>query len=337
LCEYPVMTLTTRVKGRFPTVRPRRLRSSESIRNLVSETLLDAGHLVLPLFVSEKETGPIESMPGVERHSVEDAVSKVEEAVELGVNAFLLFGVPQLKDELGSQAYHREGIVQRALRRLSEAFGDKVVLIADTCLCEYTSHGHCGVIIDGGVNNDSTLELLARTAVSQAEAGATVVAPSAMMDGQVGAIRSALDEAGFERTLIMSYSAKYASAYYGPFRVAAESKPQFGDRRSYQMDPRNGREALREVGFDVEEGADIVMVKPALPYLDIIARVKTRFPLPLAAYQVSGEYLMIKSAAASGYLDEKLAVLESVYAIRRAGADIVITYFAEDIAKWLNE
>lgn len=331
------MTLTTRVKSRFPTVRPRRLRSSEDLRNLVSETLLDAGHLVQPLFVSEKETGPIESMPGVERYSVEGAVSKVEEAVGLGVNAFLLFGVPSFKDELGSQAYHSGGVVQRALRRLSEAFGDRVVLIADTCLCEYTSHGHCGVIIDGGVNNDRTLELLAKTAVSQAEAGATVVAPSAMMDGQVGAIRSALDEAGFERTLIMSYSAKYASAYYGPFRVAAESKPQFGDRRSYQMDPRNGREALREVEFDVEEGADIVMVKPALPYLDVIALVKAKFPLPLAAYQVSGEYLMIKSAAASGYLDEKLAVLESVYAIRRAGADIVITYFAEDIARWLNE
>ncbi len=331
------MTLTTRVKGRFPTVRSRRLRSSEGLRELVSETLLDARHLVLPLFVSEKETGPIESMPGVERYTVEGAVSKVGEAVDLGVNAFLLFGVPSLKDEVGSQAYHREGVVQRALKRLSESFGERVVLIADTCLCEYTSHGHCGVIADGGVDNDRTLELLARTAVSQAEAGASVVAPSAMMDGQVGAIRSALDEAGFERTLIMSYSAKYASAYYGPFRVAAESKPRFGDRRSYQMDPRNGREALREVGLDVEEGADIVMVKPALPYLDIIASVKERFQLPLAAYQVSGEYLMIKSAATSGYLDEKLAVLESVYAIRRAGADIVITYFAEDIARWLKQ
>ncbi|MEM0320948.1 MAG: porphobilinogen synthase [Thermoprotei archaeon] len=330
------MTLTTRVKGGFPIARLRRLRSSEGVRSMVSETVLDVGHLVLPLFVTEKEAGPIESMPGVERYSIEGVVSKVEEAVGLGVNSFLVFGVPQLKDEIGSQAYDEEGIVQRALRRLSESFGDRVVLIADTCLCEYTSHGHCGVVVDGSVDNDRTLELLAKTAVSQAEAGATVIAPSAMMDGQVGAIRSALDEAGFERTPIMAYSAKYASTFYGPFRVAAESKPQFGDRRGYQMDPRNRREALREVGLDVEEGADIIMVKPALPYLDVIASVKEKYPLPLAAYQVSGEYLMIRSAAASGYLDEKLAVLESVYSIRRAGADIVITYFAEDIARWLR-
>lgn len=331
------MSTALEVEGLFPTSRMRRLRGSGAIRDLVSETLIDTKHLVLPLFVTEKEAGPIPSMPGVERHSVEGLVGKVEEALGLGISSFLLFGIPGFKDDVGSQAYSREGVVQRALRRLSGSFGDRVVLMADTCLCEYTIHGHCGVIVGGGVDNDRTLELLAKTAVSQAEAGADVVAPSAMMDGQVGAIRRALDEAGFRQTLIMGYSAKYASAFYGPFRVAAESKPQFGDRRSYQMDPRNGGEAMREVAQDVAEGADIVMVKPAMPYLDVIWRVKEAFHLPVAAYQVSGEYLMLKSAASSGYLDEKLAVLESVYAIRRAGADIVITYFAEDVARWLRE
>jgi porphobilinogen synthase len=332
-----LMTFTSQYKrASYPTTRPRRLRATEVVRDLVSEAALDTKHLVLPLFVSEGSVGPIPSMPGVERFSVEGVVAQVERLLAKGLRSFLLFGVPQHKDDTGSQAYSADGVVQRALRRLSESFGDSVTLIADTCLCEYTSHGHCGVVFGGGVDNDRTLELLSKTAVSQAEAGADIVAPSAMMDGQVAAIRQALNQAGLNHTLIMAYSAKYASSFYGPFRVAADSKPQFGDRRSYQMDPRNRREAIREVELDVAEGADIVMVKPALPYLDVVADVKSKVDLPLAAYQVSGEYLMIKCAAASGYLDEKLAALEALYSIRRAGADIVITYFAEQVADWLG-
>ncbi len=279
---------------------------------------------------------PIAAMPGVDRLSIAHAVSEAGEATELGIPAVLLFGIPAAKDEEGSGAWDEEGIVQLATRAIKEAWPELIV-ITDLCLCEYTSHGHCGVVRpDGSVDNDATLELLARTATSQARAGADIIAPSDMMDGRVGFIRGALDEEGHTATPILAYSAKFASAFYGPFREAAESTPAFGDRRSYQMDPANGHEALREVRLDVEEGADILMVKPALPYLDLIRRVKDETGMPLAAYNVSGEYAMLKAAAASGALDERAAVLEALTGIRRAGADIVITYHAKDAARWLR-
>jgi porphobilinogen synthase len=322
----------------FPATRMRRLRQTGLLRGLVRETELSPAHLVQPLFVQlgEDSRSEIEAMPGVERLSISHAVEEAGIAHGLGVPAVLLFGVPAEKDEQASGAYDEEGVVQLAVRALKEAHPELVV-ITDVCLCGYTSHGHCGVVReDGTVDNDVTLELLAKTAISHAGAGADAVAPSDMMDGRVGAIRSQLDQEGFKDTPIVAYSAKFASAYYGPFREAADSAPAFGDRRSYQMDPANADEAVREALLDVEEGADIVMVKPALPYLDVIRRVKEATRVPVAAYNVSGEYSMIKAAAAAGYLDERAVVLESLTAIRRAGADIVITYFAKDAAEWLQ-
>jgi porphobilinogen synthase len=322
----------------FPATRLRRLRKSGVLRQLVRETELDASHLVLPMFVQlgEDRRTPIESMPGIDRLSIANAVEEAGEAQALGIPAVLLFGIPDAKDEQGSGAYDDEGVVQLAVRALKEAHPGLAV-ITDVCLCEYTSHGHCGVVLDDGqVDNDLTLELLARTAVSHAGAGADVVAPSDMMDGRVGALRSQLDAEGQKELPIMAYSAKYASAFYGPFREAAGSAPAFGDRRSYQMDPANAEEGVREALLDVEEGADVVMVKPALPYLDVIQRVKQATRLPVAAYNVSGEYAMLKAAAAAGYLDERASVLETLTGIRRAGADIVITYHAKDVARWLR-
>src|SRR5215212_3735904 len=313
------------------------MRRTPALRSMVRETHLGPEHLVLPLFVEAGLDGrkPIEAMPGVERLSIDALVEEAGSAFELGVPAVLLFGIPDAKDEEGTGAYDDEGIVQLAVRALKAAHPDLLV-ITDVCLCEYTSHGHCGLLRDdGSVENDSSVELLARTAVSHARAGADVVAPSDMMDGRVGAIRRALDEDGFADTPIVAYSAKFASAFYGPFREAADSTPAFGDRRAYQMDPANGDEALREALLDVQEGADVVMVKPALPYLDVIHRVKEATRLPVAAYNVSGEYAMIKAASAAGMLDERAAVLEALTSIRRAGADIVITYHAKDAARWL--
>jgi porphobilinogen synthase len=316
--------------------RPRRLRKTESLRALVKETRLTPESFVYPLFVCEGEgiRREITSMPGCYNLSIDHLVREVEAGRKVGVRSIVLFGIPDHKDAIGSQAYAEDGITQRAIRAVKKEFKD-VVVIADNCLCEYTDHGHCGIIERGDVLNDPTLELLARTAVSQAEAGADIIAPSNMMDGFVVAIRSALDRAGFDQISIMSYAVKYASAFYGPFRDAAQSAPQFGDRRSYQMDPANGREALRESALDVEQGADILMVKPALPYLDIISAVKDRFDLPVAAYQVSGEYAMIKAAALRGWIDEQRIVTESLTAIKRAGADIILTYFAVQCAALL--
>src|SRR4051794_997410 len=322
----------------FPQTRLRRLRKTGVLRDLVRETELAAKHLVYPMFVVAGLDGrePIASMPGIDRLSISEAVREAGEAAGLGIPAVLLFGVPSDKDEEGSGAWDDEGIVQLATRAIKEAHPDLLV-IADLCLCEYTSHGHCGLLReDGSVDNDGSVELLARTAVSQARAGADIIAPSDMMDGRVGAIRAALDDEGLTDTPIMAYSAKFASAFYGPFREAAGSTPQFGDRRGYQMDPANGDEAVREVMLDVQEGADVVMVKPALPYLDIIRRVKDATRMPVAAYNVSGEYAMVKAAAAAGYIDERMVVLEALTAIRRAGADIVITYHAKDAARWLQ-
>ena len=316
----------------------RRLRKTGLLRGLVRETELSAAHLVYPMFVRHGIDGrvPIPSMPGIDHLSIGAAVEEAGEAAALGIPGVLLFGIPADKDEEGSGAWDDEGIVQLATRAIKDAHPDLLV-IADLCLCEYTSHGHCGLLrADGSVDNDSSLELLARTAVSQARAGADVIAPSDMMDGRVGAIRAALDDEGLSDTPIMAYSAKFASAFYGPFREAAGSTPQMGDRRGYQMDPANGDEALREVRLDVEEGADIVMVKPALPYLDILRRVKDETRMPVAAYNVSGEYAMVKAAVASGYVDERAVVLEALTSIRRAGADIVITYHAKDAARWLQ-
>ena len=321
----------------FPRTRLRRLRRTPSLRGLVRETRVEPADLVLPLFVTHAPGArePIESMPGVHRHSIDGAVAEAREAQELGVPGVVLFGIPSEKDEEGSGAWDDEGVVQLATRAIKEACPDLLV-IADLCLCEYTSHGHCGVLRDGAVDNDATLELLARTAVSQARAGADVIAPSDMMDGRVGAVRSALDEEGFSDVPILAYSAKFASAFYGPFREAADSTPAFGDRRGYQMDPANGREALREVLLDVEEGADMVMVKPAMPYLDVIARARDATQLPIAAYHVSGEYAMLEAAAANGWLDRRGAALEALTAIKRAGADVIITYYAKDAARWLR-
>jgi len=317
----------------FPLTRLRRLRSSGALRSLVRETRLDLDSLVYPLFVGPT-TQPNEALPALGRFSVDDLVAEAEELRGLGVPAVILFGIPDEKDEQGSGAWDDEGVVQRALRAL-RASAPGLVLVTDVCLCEYTSHGHCGVLEGEEVANDATIELLARTAVSHVDAGADVVAPSDMMDGRVGAIRGALDDAGFGATPILSYAAKYASAFYGPFREAAESAPAFGDRRGYQMDPANVREALRECELDVAEGADALMVKPALPNLDVIRAVRERFDLPVAAYNVSGEYAMIKAASASGWMDERQAALESLTAIKRAGADLVVTYWAKDVASWL--
>jgi porphobilinogen synthase len=322
----------------FPATRMRRLRKTGLLRGLVRETELSASHLVYPMFVRHGIDGrePIASMPGIDHLSIGAAVEEAGEAAALGIPAVLLFGLPASKDEEGSGAWYDEGMVQLATRAIKAAHPDLLV-ICDVCLCEYTSHGHCGVLRDDGVvDNDLTLELLARTAVSQTEAGADMVAPSDMMDGRVGALRSALDDHGFAEAPIMAYSAKYASAFYGPFREAAESAPARGDRRGYQMDPANAREALREAELDAAEGADVIMVKPALPYLDVIRRVKDATNLPVAAYNVSGEYAMLKSAAAAGLLDERAAVLEALTGIRRAGADIVISYHAKDVARWLT-
>jgi len=320
-----------------PRFRLRRLRGSDAIRRLVRETRFSPGDFVYPLFVVHGSgvRNAIPSMPGQCQLSVDQLPAEARELRALGVPAVLLFGIPASKDEQASEAYAPDGIVQQAVRALKQADPDLLV-ITDVCLCEYTSHGHCGIVKDGDVDNDATLPLLARTALSHAQAGAGMVAPSAMMDGQVAAIRQALDENGFGQTPIMAYAAKYASAFYGPFREAAESAPQFGDRCGYQMDPANAREALREIESDVAEGADIVMVKPALAYLDVLARARQRFDLPLAAYNVSGEYAMIKAAIANGWLDEKRVVLEVLTAIKRAGADIVITYHAKDAARWLK-
>jgi porphobilinogen synthase len=322
----------------FPQTRLRRLRRTPVLRDLVRETRLDPGDFVLPLYVQDGLEGrmALPTMPGVERLSISAAVGEAGEAVALGIPAVILFGIPGHKDEEGSGAWDDEGIVQLATRAIKEAHPDLLV-VADLCLCEYTSHGHCGMLrADGSVDNDASLELLARTAISQTRAGADVIAPSDMMDGRVGAIRAALDDDGLTDTPILAYSAKFASAFYGPFREAVDSAPAFGDRRGYQMDPANGDEALREVLLDVQEGADMVMVKPALPYLDVLWRVKEATRLPVAAFNVSGEYAMVKAAAAVGSLDERATVLEALTSIRRAGADIVITYHAKDAARWLQ-
>ena len=317
----------------FPITRLRRLRRTAPLRNLVRETRLDLGDFVQPLFVAP-EPLPNEALPAMSRVTVEGAVDEAKTLAGLGVQAVLLFGIPEEKDEEASGAYDEDGIVQRALRELRSALPE-LVLLTDVCLCEYTSHGHCGVVEDGEVLNDATLELLARTAVSHAEAGADAVGPSDMMDGRVAAIRSALDDSGYGSTPIVAYSAKYASAFYGPFREAADSAPAFGDRRAYQMDPANVREALRECEQDIDEGADVIMVKPALPNLDVIRAVREEFDVPVAAYNVSGEYAMVKAAAAHGWLDERQAALESLTAIKRAGADIVISYWTKELAGWL--
>ncbi|MBO0695236.1 MAG: porphobilinogen synthase [Verrucomicrobia bacterium] len=322
--------------------RPRRLRRSPALRNLVRETHLNSHNFVLPLFVSEKveKRRPVASMPGVFQISLKEAADEACAAQDLGLQAVLLFGIPERKDDQASGAYAENGIVQKALRAIKSKCPD-LVTITDVCLCEYMSHGHCGVTaIDGDhfhVLNDESVELLVKTALSHAAAGADIVAPSDMMDGRVGAIREALDATGFDQTAIMSYAAKFASAFYGPFREAAESPPQFGDRRSYQMDFANAKEALREVALDVHEGADIVMVKPALPYMDILWRVHERFGAPTAVYHVSGEYAMVKAAAEQGLLNERDAVLEIMTALKRAGAGIIVTYWARELAKWLRE
>ncbi len=321
-----------------PLYRPRRLRSNENIRRMVRETTLSPDDFIYPLFVMHGKgvKKEISSMPGNYQQSIDNIVKDCEEVKDLGIPAVLLFGIPEHKDEVGSEAYSDEGIVQHAIKAIKNKFPELVV-ITDVCLCEYTSHGHCGLIKNGVVQNDATLELLAREALSHARAGADMVAPSDMMDGRVGAIRETLDSDGFYDIPIMSYAAKYASSFYGPFREAAESTPQFGDRRSYQMDAPNSREALREVALDIDEGADIVMVKPALAYLDIIYQVKQQFNLPVAAYNVSGEYSMIKAAAKLGWIDGERAMMESLIAIKRAGADIILTYFAKEAAALLNK
>jgi porphobilinogen synthase len=322
----------------FPATRLRRLRKTGVLRDMVRETELTPSDLVAPMFVTlgERERTAIDSMPGVERLSISQAVEEAGEVHGLGIPAVLLFGVPTDKDEQGSGAYDQEGVVQLAVRALKDA-NPELVVITDVCLCAYTSHGHCGVVLeDGSVDNDISLELLAKTAISHARAGADAVAPSDMMDGRVGALRAQLDAEDFKELPIIAYSAKFASAFYGPFREAAQSAPASGDRRSYQMDPANAQEAVREALLDVTEGADVVMVKPALPYLDVIRGVKEATRVPVAAYNVSGEYAMVKAAAAAGYVDERAVVLESLTAIRRAGADIVISYHAKDAARWLR-
>lgn len=323
----------------FPEYRPRRLRKNAKLRGLIQEHELSAQHLVYPIFIREggQDRVAIPSMPGIFQLSLDGALQEVEEVVNLSIPAVLLFGIPAKKDEVGSGAYDENGIIQKATREIKKRFADNVLVVADLCLCEYTSHGHCGTVRAGEVDNDETLKLLARAGLAQARAGADIIAPSDMMDGRVRAIRESLDGGGFSDIPIMSYAAKYASALYGPFRDAAESTPQFGDRRGYQMDPPNQREALREMELDVEEGADIIMVKPALFYLDILAHARLKIARPLAAYCVSGEYTMIQCAAAQGFLDYRRTVMELSTSIRRAGADIIITYFAKELAQWMRE
>ncbi len=322
----------------FPEYRPRRLRKNETVRALVRETALSVNDFIYPLFIIEGKgvKEEIRSMPGIYRFSVDRVSEEVKEALDLGIKAFLLFGIPDKKDEVGSSAYNKEGVIQRAIKTLKDKFPEALI-ITDVCMCEYTSHGHCGIIKDGYVDNDLTLEQLARIAVSHAKAGADWVAPSDMMDGRVRRIREALDEAGFSNVAIMSYAVKYCSAFYGPFREAAESAPKFGDRRSYQMDPANSREAFREALMDIEEGADIIMVKPAMPYLDIIKMLRENFNHPIAAYQVSGEYAMLKAAGKMGFLDERAVMMESLISLKRSGADLIITYFAKEASKALQK
>jgi porphobilinogen synthase len=321
----------------FPATRMRRLRRTKALRGLVRETSLSAADLIQPAFVvaGEGVREDIESMPGIERFSISELVAEATDVAAAGVGAILLFGIPSEKDETASGAYDDEGVVQMAVRALKGAHPELTV-ITDVCLCEYMSHGHCGFVRDGEVDNDLTIELLAKTAISHAEAGADAVAPSDMMDGRIGAIRHQLDEEGHSRVPIVSYSSKYASAFYGPFRDAAESSPEFGDRRGYQLDPANADEAVREAQLDLEEGADMLMVKPATPYLDVVRRVKDATGAPLAAYHVSGEYSMLKAAAANGWIDEQAAVLETLTSIRRAGADAIVTYYAKEAAAWLR-
>ena len=321
----------------FPVYRPRRLRKSEKLRQLIRETTLTAGNLIYPLFVGPgtNVSRAVSSMPGVAQLSVDRAVLECRDAAALGIPAVILFGIPETKDAVGSEASNSNGVVQQAVRAIKDNVPELLV-VTDVCLCEYTDHGHCGLIKNGAVDNDTTLELLAEEALSHAQAGADIVAPSDMMDGRVGAIRRVLDSNGFDQVAIMAYAAKYASGFYGPFREAAESTPQFGDRRSYQMDPGNSDEALREVELDIQEGADIVMVKPALAYLDVIYRVKERFGYPVAAYNVSGEYSMIKAAGINGWIDEERIMLEVLLSIRRAGADMILTYFAKQLARALT-
>lgn len=322
----------------FPTVRMRRTRQNEKLRSLVRETRLSVDQLIYPLFVAEDISAPreVSSMPGIMNWPLEYIGREAERIANLGIPAVLLFGLPAEKDDVGSEAYNEKGIIQQTIRKLKAETPDTLV-ITDVCLCEYTDHGHCGVILNGNVQNDASLELLSRMALSHVEAGADIVAPSDMMDGRVGAMRHALDEQGFSQTPIMAYSAKFASGFYGPFREAAGSAPQFGDRRSYQMDPANVREALREVDLDIAEGADIVMVKPAMAYMDVIRQVRDHCDLPIAAYNVSGEFSMIKAAARNGWIDQRRVAMEVLTGIRRAGADMIITYFAPDVAGWLRD
>ncbi len=322
----------------FPARRMRRLRRTETLRRMVRETRLTVDQFIYPLFIAETVQHPqeIASMPGQYQWPLDGLEREIEQVVQAGIPAILLFGIPAEKDELGSQAYHPQGIVQRAIRKI-KAQAPELLVITDVCFCEYTSHGHCGVVVNGEVQNDATLRLLAREALSHVEAGADMVAPSDMMDGRVGALRAALDAEGFSHVPIMAYSAKYASGFYGPFREAAESAPQFGDRRAYQMDPPNAREALREIELDVAEGADLIMVKPALAYLDVLARAREQFDLPLVAYNVSGEYAMVKAAARNGWIDERRITMEILTGICRAGADLIITYHAKEVARWLSE
>jgi porphobilinogen synthase len=336
-----VATLTKGTAGSaqtYPIVRMRRMRSKEALRSLVRETHLRVDKLIYPIFIVEGsgKRKPINSMPGIFQQSVDNVIKEVEDLVAEGLNSVLLFGIPEHKDSEATGAWKADGIVQKAIREIKSSFPDLTV-IADTCLCEYMDHGHCGIIADGRVLNDPSLKILARAAVAQAEAGADIIAPSDMMDGRVAAIRAALDDSGYEHVPIMAYSAKYASALYGPFREAAESSPKFGDRKGYQMDPPNAREALREIELDIAEGADIVMIKPALPYLDIIVKAREMTKVPIAAYNVSGEYSMVKAAAANGWIDERRVVLETLTGIVRAGADMIITYHARDVANWLTD
>jgi porphobilinogen synthase len=323
----------------FPTVRMRRLRRTAAMREMLNQVNLQPSNLIYPIFVEESIKKPVEisSMPGYSRLPVAQVAAEGKQALEQGVKSVLLFGIPAKKDEAGTKAFAKDGVVQKAIRELKKAFGEELVVIGDVCLCEYMSHGHCGIIKDSEVQNDQTLDVLGKVAVSYAEAGVDIVAPSAMMDGQVGVIREALDDAGFEQVPIMAYSAKYASGFYGPFREAAESTPKFGNRRSYQMSQGSQQEAMREIELDIAEGADMIMVKPALAYLDIIALAKANFNVPIVAYNVSGEYSMVKGAAQNGWIDEKSVTREILVGIKRAGADLIITYHAKDAKSWLNQ
>lgn len=321
----------------FPAYRPRRLRRNSNLRKLLAETKLSVDDFIYPMFVipGRNKKVVVKSMPGIYKQSIDNLIKEIREVKKLGIKAILLFGIPERKDEMGTEGYDENGIIQKAIREIKKKVED-IIVITDVCMCEYTSHGHCGIIRDGDVDNDETLQYLARMSLSHAQAGADMVAPSDMMDGRVGVIRDELDANGFSSIAIMSYAAKYASAFYGPFREAAESPPQFGDRRSYQMDPPNVREALREIELDIEEGADIVMVKPALAYLDVIRAAREEFDHPIAAYNVSGEYSMVKAAGKLGWIDEELVMMEVLTSIKRAGADLILTYFAKDAAKVLS-